>query len=105
MPTPWEIRRKVSEVESAKEDVRRSLDQYYRLVSSTKTWWQGEAGNVFRQEYEEIKTEVNKLTGKMENLKGRMNTLASEVERADEQRRIEEQKRMDDLRRAAMSKK
>lgn len=105
MPTPWEIRRKADAVNSAKEDVRRSLDQYYRLVSNTDTWWKGEAGNVFRQEYKEIHTEINRLMGKMDNLDGRLDTLAREVERADEQRRIEEQKRMDDLRRAAMSKK
>lgn len=96
MPTPGEIRRKAAGVGQAADEIRREKDKYQGIANSAGTWWQGEAGRVFKEEYEEINSDISRLISKMGNLESGLNRMASEVQRADEERRrkaLEEQKR------------
>ncbi|MNP76635.1 hypothetical protein D3C76_1739080 [compost metagenome] len=54
-------------------------------VSETKTWWKGEAGETFVNEYNrETKQAMHRLYSEMNTMSSGLDRLATEVRHADE---------------------
>ena len=95
MPTPSEIKSKAKKINEANSDLSKGKDRCQGYVYNSTSWWQSEAGKALRSQYSEIQVDVMKMLSKISNLENCTTRLASNVQRADDERRkAEEQKRL-----------
>lgn len=96
MPTPVEIQRKANNIDIQIDKFKGASNRCYENTIYSSTWWQGDTGNLLRNEYKEIKADIARLISRKEKLQNLTNKLSSQVQRAEEERRqkAEEMKRL-----------
>lgn len=88
MPTQSEILRKSSQVVDGRNNILNGKNRCSGYVNNSTTWWTGETGKALRGEYKAIESDITAMLEKMRKLSVSINSLASKVQQADNERQI-----------------
>jgi uncharacterized protein YukE len=66
---------------------------YQKQVKDSSSWWEGYANDVFEQEYSALGHEIDGIHSNIRDLEQRLKNLASDVQRADNERERKEAER------------
>jgi uncharacterized protein YukE len=98
MYTPSDIRRTARKINDTERDLRSSENNFIREIININRWWSGKASDSFVRGCNKVGSEINLLYSAICDLETGLRKLASEVERADDERkRIQEKKRLEQL--------
>jgi WXG100 family type VII secretion target len=88
--SPNTIRSAARRVSQGETDVRRSERQLESQIQEGASWWKGKAGSAFQEYYmNRTKHEINRLCAEIRDLEAGLESLAREVQTAEDQRRAE----------------
>jgi uncharacterized protein YukE len=108
MYSPCEIQYAAGRIQDEKYDLNNNENSYYAQAKDGSDWWQGTAYSSFIEGYTQIQQEVKRLYNKIDDLDTSMGYLATDVQRAEDERRIREEierRRLEEAARAATIKK
>lgn len=103
--TPYEIQNSAARIHNEKSEMQSSESKFRNELEDLNSWWQGDASKAFAQGYFEERNEINRLFSGIGNLEDGLRRLATEVQRADDERRRKAEAERRSREQAAKSKK
>ncbi|MFB9324441.1 WXG100 family type VII secretion target [Paenibacillus aurantiacus] len=84
--SPSDIRRNAQAIDRLAAEVRQEADQIRSAFGQSERFWTGTAAKTFRAEQQSLNQELTALARKIEALAGGVERVASEVQRAEQER-------------------
>lgn len=89
MSTPWEIRNIARNVHNTSVQVRQESTFIQNQLDETARTWSGDASKALRSKLERIAMSIRNQQHSFDRLEERLNRLAGQVQRADDERELQ----------------
>lgn len=87
MSETWEIRKLITKINRANDEIQRKKNNMRREVDQVPYWWSGNAATSFVNRYGASDADITRLCKKMDELRRNMEKLLEAIEDAEEERR------------------
>lgn len=79
------LHQKSSSISTKVKSVKNRFEEMERVINSTRTYWEGEAGNINRETYKEFQDEILEIIARLEEHVTDLESMAGVYEKSEQQ--------------------